>query len=155
MKRNYSRKGIPLMGNTQLADTFFNTRIPTSLKEQLKSAAAKQGVTPSQFLVQLLDRKFTSEPDQVGMKVQAEDLAEGWENLLGQVVQLNEQRDRLAEIIRSKQGLFSDAPKSLKIALKVCDQRIAEVQGELEKMLPKPTEKSKGFFEEFFEMSGL
>lgn len=135
------------MPDSEIASTFLNTRIPASLKERVVREAEKNGVTPSHFIKKVLNQKFSNDPDGEAVVSRAEDLSEGWEDLLGQVLELHRKRDGLVAMIQAKEGLFSDAPESLRIALRVCDRKITDIGGQLEKYLPQESPGGKSFLD--------
>lgn len=54
-------------------------------------------------------------------------------------------------MVQERSGLFTSAPKSLKVALRAADCRIREATEKLEAMLPLDKEKRLSLIEEIFD----
>lgn len=134
------RKVKKVMANDK---AFIGIRVPDAHKAKLEKKAEADGISLQQLCTQLLDLgNMKQNLDTVDVMSNIEEHADDWEQAIDEVKRLTVKRDELQEMIRDRQGLFSNAPQSLRNAYRACDERIGAASEKLAKLFPRKKDRS-------------
>jgi len=134
------RKVKKVMANDK---AFIGVRVPDAQKAKLEKKAEADGISLQQLCTRLLDLGHMKENlDTVDMLSNVQEHANDWEQAVDEVKRLTLKRDELGEMIRDRQGFFSNAPQSLRNAYRACDERIGAASEKLAKLFPRKKDRS-------------
>ena len=134
------RKVKKVMANDK---AFIGVRVPDAQKAKLEKKAEADGISLQQLCTRLLDLGHMKENlDTVDMLSNVQEHANDWEQTVDEVKRLTLKRDELGEMIRDRQGFFSNAPRSLRNAYRACDERIGVASEKLAKLFPRKKDRS-------------
>jgi len=122
--------------------SFLGLRIPPEDKKRLEAEAKERGETMAALCNRILLGGVREKGGAAVAVSEVEDHANDWEAVVDDVKRLTLKRDELGEMIHERQGLFQSAPRSLRNAFRVCDERIGSASDRLEKLFPSEKRKS-------------
>lgn len=130
---------------------FIGVRVPDAQKAKLAKKAEADGISLQELCTRLLDLGHMKENfDSVDVLSNIQEDASDWEAVVDEVKRLNEKREELEQMVEERSGLFTEAPLSLRNALRACNKRIKVASDKLEKMFPQEKRRNPDFFEVLF-----
>ena len=115
---------------------FLGLRIPVEDKKRLEAEAKERGETMAALCNRILLGDVRESGGVAAAVSEFGDHANDWEQVVDDVKRLTLKRDELEEMIQERQGIFTQAPQSLRNALRACNFRIQIASNKLEKMFP-------------------
>lgn len=120
---------------------FLGLRIPPEDKKRLEAEAKERGESMAALCNRILLGGVRENGGAAVVVSEVEDHTTDWEQAVDDVKRLTLKRDEFRQMIRDRQGFFTDAPQSLRNALRACDDRIGVASAKLDKLFPRKKER--------------
>jgi len=132
--------------NTAKNTAFLGLRIPEEAKAKLEQEAGKQGVSVTELCKRLLAAGVNGgDGDDAGnvARPAGPSTVDDQDSMIEDIKRLENMRTELNQMVDERQGLFDQAPESLRIARRSVESRIQGLSKKLHAMIPAG-ERKKG-----------
>lgn len=113
-------------------DNFIGVRVTEEIKAKLTTDAQREGVSLSDHVKRILGAGKVPKNGKPPEWVQADT----WQKIAKELESLENEKERLVELVEERSGWFTKAPYSLRLSLQACNRATTNLQEKLEEMLP-------------------
>jgi hypothetical protein len=126
--------------------SFVGCYVDDSIKAGLETLAENEGMTVAELLRDMIQERLEGTPAARGVsnfKKAANEVGDKAEDLISQIIELQQRKQELDDLIRKNDDFFSGPPQHLKVAREHVESKLKKVAEEIDKAMGRSGDKNE------------